>query len=350
MATGSDVNLTVAVWLGVVTFALILAVVAQLVAVRLLGAARRRRRHAFERVWLPILLGGMDRERAWLPVVERRDLVSFLTIWNRLQDSIVGESREPLNRIAVRLGMDGVARQMLVRGDVGERLLATATLGRLRDREAWSDLLTLSTDSDLVLSLAAARALLRIDPRAAVERLLPLMAEREDWSPSAVVPMLQEAGADAISQPLAEAAVRTAPTQAHRLIRFFGLAHPGVVIPVIRELLVERADQVECVTACLRVFRDTGDAATVRRYLTDPRWEVRVRAIEVLGRIGADDDHAPLTPLLSDPEWWVRYRAAQALCALSSANLERLARMSASHRDPFARDILAHALAERRYA
>jgi HEAT repeat protein len=75
-----------------------------------------------------------------------------------------------------------------------------------------------------------------------------------------------------------------------------------------------------------------------------------VRAIEVLGRVGTDDDRLQLAPLLSDPEWWVRYRAAQALCALSTANLDRLTRMSTSHRDPFARDILAHALAERRYA
>jgi hypothetical protein len=350
LGTGSDVSLTVAIWLGTVTFALILAVVAQFAMVRLLGAARRRRRQVFESIWLPILLSGMEREPESLPLVKRRDVASFLTIWNRLQDSIVGGFRERLNRIAISLGMDRVARQMLARGEVGQRLLAAATLGRLRDRAAWSDLLALSVDRDLVLSLSAARALLRIDSRAALERLLPLIAEREDWSPSAVVLMLLEAGADAISRPLAEAAVRAAPEQAHRLIRYFGLAHHEVVIPVVRELLVRRADHAECVTACLRVFRDTRDAAVVRRYLTDPQWEVRVRAIEVLGRIGIEDDRTHLTPLLSDSEWWVRYRAAQALCSLSSENLDCLAHMSVRHRDPFARDILTHALAERRYA
>jgi hypothetical protein len=344
------VNRTVAVWLGAVTFALILAVVAQLMAVRFLAAARRHRRQAFESAWLPILLGGMEKEPERLPRLERRDVVSFLTIWSRLQDSIVGEFREPLNRIAVRLGMDRVAGEMLTHGNVGRRLLAAATLGRLRDRGAWSELRALTTDRDSVLSLAVARALLRIDPRVAVKLLLPLVAAREDWSPSAVALMLQEAGADAISQPLAEAAVRVAPEQAHRVVRYFGLAHPEVVIPVIRDLLVQRADRSECVTACLRVFCDTGDAAIVRRYVSDPRWEVRVRAIEVLGRVGTDDDRLQLAPLLSDPEWWVRYRAAQALCALSSANVERLTRIVTSHRDPFARDILAHALAERRYA
>ena len=54
-------NRTVAVWLGAVTFALILAVVAQLMAVRFLAAARRHRRQAFESAWLPILLGGMEK-------------------------------------------------------------------------------------------------------------------------------------------------------------------------------------------------------------------------------------------------------------------------------------------------
>jgi len=344
------VSLTTVLWLAAVTFGLILAVVTQLVAVRLLNAARQRRRRAFESIWLPILLSVMDRTPDWLPPLEHRDVVSFLRMWNRLHDSIVGEFREPLNEIAIRLGMDCVARDMLARGNVGEQLLAVTTLGRLRDLRAWTELLALTASRDLVLSLTTARALLRIDPRAAVERLLPLISVRDDWSPSTVAIMLQEAGADAISQPLAEAALRAAPEQAHRVIRLLGLAHPAAAIPVIRELLVQRSDRTECVTACLRVFKDASDAVTVRQYLADRRWEVRVRAVEALGRLGTDDDHAQLTPLLSDPEWWVRYRAAQALCASPSANVEHLTRMSTSHSDPFARDILAHALAERRCA
>jgi len=337
-------------WLSALTFALILAVMAQLVVVRILTAIERRRRQQFEANWLPILLSGMERVRDWLPPVQRREAAWLLAIWNRLQDSIVGNFREPLNLIAVRAGMGDVTRRMLARGNVGERLLAITTLGRLRDRGAWNELVALTTNRDLVLSLAAARALVRIDAPAAVELLLPLIADRDDWSPSAVVLMLQEAGADVISQPLAEAALRVAPAQAHRIVRYFGVAHPEVVIPVVRELLVKGGEHIECVTTCLRVFSDAGDAATVRRYLTDHRWQVRVRAIEVLGRLGTEDDHAELAPLLSDPEWWVRYRAARALCALPSANLERLTHMSATHRDPFARDILAHALAEQRLA
>jgi len=292
----------------------------------------------------------MERASDSLPPVRRRDGVSFLTMWNRLQDSLVGEFGEPLNRIAVRAGMDDMARHMLAYGNVRERLLAIATLGRLRDRTVWAEFVKLTTDRDLVLSLTAARALVRMDPRAAIELLLPLIAERDDWSPTAVVLMLQDAGADAISAPLAEAAVRAAPEHAHRVIRYLGLAHPEAAIPVVRELLVRRADHIECVTACLRVFKDAADLGTVRRYLTDHRWEVRVRAIDVLGRLGTVDDQARLALLLSDPEWWVRYRAAQALCALPSADRERLTHMSTTHSDPFARDILAHVLAERRCA
>ncbi len=44
---------------------------------------------------------------------------------------------------------------------------------------------------------------------------------------------------------------------------------------------------MECLAACLRVFADVDDLDTVREYLHHPSWQVRVQAVNVLGRLGA---------------------------------------------------------------
>jgi HEAT repeat protein len=247
------------------------------------------------------------------------------------------------------VGIERLARAMLNRRGLRERLLAVCALGQMRDNWSWDRLLELVRGSHLALSLAAARALVQINAKAAIPLLLPLMASREDWSPSVVVHMLQEAGADDVSGPLVKAALEVPPEQAHRLVRYFGVAHSQAAVPAVRQL-IRRTTDVECLVACLRVFSDAGDLETVRRYLTHPTWEVRVQAVIALGRMGTPEDEASLVLLLSDPEWWVRYRAAHALHELPPADATRFDRIALRLDDRFARDMLVHVHAERRAA
>jgi HEAT repeat protein len=343
------VSVTLVIWIGVVTFALIAVVIAQLIVVRLVDAARRRRRQNFARVWLPIFFRGMEAVPDVLPEVNERDAMTFLSVWNRLQESLLGESKERLSEVARRAGMTRLAKLLLAEVNLSDRLLAISTLGQLRDRSVRPELLGLARGRELSLSLAAARALVQIDAAAAIDELLPLIVGRDDWPPAAVVRILQEAGPDVISGPLGAAALRASPQRAHKVIRYLALAHSDTVVPVVRQL-IEQTDRVETITACLRVFSDASGLDTVRAFLHHPRWEVRVQAINALARMGTAEDEPRLIGLLSDPEWWVRYRAAQALCALPSANLKRLEALGASHADRFARDIMAHVLSERRAA
>ena len=338
----------VVIWSCVAIFGAVALIAFQLVVVRLVGAARRRRQRRLERQWLPLLVQGLDEVPDSLPSIARRDMASFLSLWNRVYDSIRGGFNASLCRMALLAGADAAARRMFFSTTARDRLLAIATLGRLRDRSMWHELEQLASSRDLMLSLTAARAMVRIDPRKATTLLLPIIAEREDWPAGTVVLMLQDVGADVLSAPLVETITRTAPERAQRLIRYLGLAHAEAAVPLLR-LLIRQVDHLESITACLRVFTDGSDLGAVRPYLYHPQWEVRVRAVDVLGRLGTARDEGRLTAMLSDAEWWVRYRAAQALCALSS-DLERVKRVRATHGDPFARDILAHVLAEREAA
>jgi len=338
-------SLAVLFWSCVVIFGLVGLVALQLIVVHLRAASRRRERQELERQWLPVLVAALEERPATLPPLAGHQVTALMALWNRLYDSIRDLSSAPLQEIAERTGMDAAARRMFASSTLHDRVLAIRTLGRLRDRSVWPALVRLASHRDLLLSLAAARALVRIDPGEAIRLLLPIVAAREDWPATTVVLMLQEAGPDAVSQPLVDAIPQVPPGQVHRLIRFLGLAHADVAGPLLK-LLVRQVTTVESISACLRVFNDSDDLGAVRPFLYHPRWEVRVRAVDVIGRLGTAKDAPRLIAMLSDSEWWVRYRAAQALCALSSNDLGRVKRVQATHGDPFARDMLTHVLAE----
>jgi hypothetical protein len=331
---------------GVVIGLLYLLVVMQIFAARLRNRIRARRQSRIEEVWLPILVGDTEVPHT-LPPLGSRDVIPFLTLWNQLQESFTGDISSHLNEVARRAGADVLARLMLEDRSLRRRLLGVSTLGHLGDHGAWNALVRLTSDKDGLLSLAAARALTRIDGGAALTVILPRLSERDDWSKNYVLAMLTDLGADVVSKPLTEAALHVPGDRAERLLQYFTVAQVADAVPVVRQI-IQRTRSAECLTACLRVFADVDDLDTVREYLHHPSWHVRVQAVNVLGRLGAASDYSVLLPLLSDPEWWVRYRTAKSLCSLPGSDLSRIKHLSTQHDDAFARDMLVHVLAEAR--
>ena len=108
------------------------------------------------------------------------------------------------------MSIQHAALRLLRRGNLRERLLAIVTLGQLRERAAWDQLLTIAQREGALLSVAAARALVMIDATKAVPELIPLLMRRADWPASRVANMLQIAGADVISDQIANAALKSA--------------------------------------------------------------------------------------------------------------------------------------------
>lgn len=333
---------------GVVIGLLYLIVVVQIFLARLRNRVLTKQQSRVERLWLPFLVAETAEVPSSLPPLESRDVIPFLTLWNQLQESFTGDITGRLNDIARRVGVDVHARRMLEQHSLRRRLLAVSTLGHLRDRDdhdSWNALVRLTADKDGLLSLAAARALARIDAVAAMPVILPRISERDDWSRNYVLAMLTDIGADVVSRPLTDAALQVPNEQAQRLLQYFSVAQVADAVPVVRAI-ISRTKNVECLAACLRVFADVDHLDTVREYLHHPSWQVRVQAVNVLARLGAADDYSCLLPLLSDPEWWVRYRAAKALCSLPGVEMSRIRVLSEKHDDAFARDMLVHVLAE----
>ncbi len=331
---------------GAIVATLTLLLTIQVFVMRLLLIARSRRAERCLSTWQPILFRAVEGLPSELPRLAGRDVPTFLGLWNHLQASVVDDAKERLNEVARRAGIPEIARAMVRRGSLSRRLLAIVTLGQLQDRSTWNALCACAAGPHVVLSLTAARALVQIDREAAIRQLMPAIGTRLDWPMARVASLLRDAGPDVVSDALAAAAIAAPPREASRLIRYLDVVHSEAAIPAVRQIM-SRSDDKDVIAACLRVVQDPEDLDVIRRFLDDPRWEIRVQAATAVGRLGTADDEQRLAQCLCDPEWWVRYRAAQALCTLLVDSPERLDRLQREHENAFARDVLAQARAER---
>jgi HEAT repeat protein len=344
-------------WLSLGLFALTALLLITVLLMRAHRLLRERRWRRFVAVWQPILMNSIEVASSDVPHLTRRDLSNFLLFWNHLHESLLDESKEHLNQIAYALRINEAALRLLRRRNLHDRLLAVITLGHLRERSAWDVLLPITRQPGPALSIAAARALVMIDAEKAVPELIPLLQSRADWPAPRVADMLETAGAEIISDPIARAAIASCTGDAAagvaaepidcraRLIRYLQLAYNVSALPAARAIASSSSDP-EVLAACLRLLKSAEDLEIVRRCLTHKAGPVRVQAAAALGRIGESQDVKRLIPLLSDKEWWVRYRTAQALARLPFINQARLKAIQAEQANPFARDMLAQVIAE----
>jgi hypothetical protein len=224
------------------------------------------------------------------------------------------------------------------------------TLGQLRDKSQWEKLCRMALSDHALLSLAAAQALSRIDRKAAVPIIVPLIVRRVDWPAAKVASILEEIGPELVAQPLADAVMEAPAEEMQRLIPYLETCHDAIALPVVHRILKDPPHD-KVIGPCLYVigkFRDKNDLKLVRQYLTHPRWHVRAHAATCLGRIGTKEDEAKLAALLADSEWWVRYRAAQAIMDLPFSSLERIRQLKEYRNDRYARDILEQVIVEKR--
>jgi HEAT repeat protein len=348
--TVSDPLLAGALWTACgalfVTFAFLVAIA--IMRVRLLRGLARERRVAD--LWNPLLAqcaGGVPDP---LPRLRRRDAESFLLLWCHAQESLRGEAQAHLRGMARRLGVQNWIRPLLRSGRIDRQLLGLVTLGHLRMREHAAWLHTQVSSAPPIVSITAARALMRIDPSICVPPLLAATARRDDWPLAAVGSVLRECDPQVVGPPLA-AAVRSALAKddvagVARLLRLHVAAHAELLREAVLEVIAKAA-AAEALAAALAALWHPDDVTHARRLLAHPEWFVRIAAARAIGRLGNQDDVARLAAALADPSWWVRYRVAQALCSLPGMGPAELGAVGVRLTDRFAADMLRQAIAER---
>lgn len=314
--------------------------------------ALERRERAFVARWRPTLaaiaLDGAMPPPESLPSLARREHGLFLREWIAMHEALDRTSCRGFDVLNRQLRIGAIATRMLRQRRLPSRLLGTVALGHVGDAAAWDALLAETGSANLALSLAAARALVRLEPARAVAALMPVIERREDWPHTRIGPLLQEAGPQSVTGPLLAAIARSAPRTQARLARLLPLADESEAAACVRRLL-QTTDSDWVVGACIGVIESPIELPTIRRFAAHPRWHIRMLAAKALGRLGETQDEARLVAMLADTEWWVRYRAAQALVALPWMSRERVQAVRDAQADRYARDAMDHAIAERAY-
>lgn len=326
-----------------VGLALLLATAVVLLRLRLRHAERRWQR--FVAVWRPVLLGVLINPEppARLPPLAPADHRRFLRLWAYLHESVRGDAADRLNAVALQLGIDVAARALLVAGSRTEKLLAALAAGYLRDAEAWEALADLARASDSLLSVNAARALVRVDAQRAARTLMPLLLAREDWELGRLEGLLGDAR-PRLSRLLARTLWRLAPEDRPRALQVVRALRLELPDASLARLLAP--DQPAAVLeGALHLASSPMLAGDVARSLDHPDERVRAQAARRMGQVAGRGDVPRLVALLDDPAWPVRMAAAHALGQLPFVSQEMLAGLREAH--PQAQAQLAQVEAER---
>jgi HEAT repeat protein len=319
-------------------------------AVRVLVLRRRtvRRARAQEAVfarWRPVLFEAVVGGTPQLPPLPPGDADDFLLVWNQIQDGVRGEARERLVELAARLDGRALALARLRRGDALGRMLALRTLGHLGLAADYEPVARDLDDRRVYVCLAAARALVFIDGRAAPGDVLPRLALRTEWPVSLFATVLAGADRAELAARFQALQPQLSTEQLVRSLPLVSILEPGAADGILAALL-EASDDPEVLGAALRWARSRELAAAARRLCDHAAWTVRTQAAAALGRIGGPGERDALVALLGDAQWWVRYRAAEALTSGRFGTAAEVRALAASLGDRFARDIVEHALAE----
>ncbi len=338
----------IALWAAVLVMMLTLGLFAVIVGIRIAQSHGRRRSERLVRRWRNVLARAIVDEPVTAPPVSRRDAPEIMSLWGYYHEFLRGDCKTHLNRLAQLAGLDIHAKRGLRSDRVRHRLLSIHVLGNLRDRETRRLLRPISRSANPYLSLAAAHALMRISPREAITDLIPMIAQRPDWPPARVMAILQEAGPDVVSEPLARAAVEADEAYQPLLIIYLSTGHDRAVLRAIREILLATSDEQVIITALYQITRmaHPDGLRIVRVYLEHPNWLIQLHAVQGVGRMGNEMDVDDLVRMLRHRKYWIRLRAAQALAKLPTMTSARLAGIRDDQDDRYARDILQEVISQ----
>jgi hypothetical protein len=277
--------------------------------------------------------------------LSRGSRTKLLREWCRFRAQIKGTGGASLEFLADELKLRSLARRLLRRRPISNRLLAIQALGYLRDTRSWSALENLLPHPNISISITAATALVHINPNDAVSLIIPLISSRESWPRTQIGRILKLAGSDAVTGSLCHAIRKANCDSACRLFQFYESATINDIDSLAAELILTRTEPT-LLAAALKSVRGQLPITMLEKLTRHKIWFVRMQAATVLGRSGRREDYRILEPLLSDTEWWVRYRAAQAIARLPFLGPNALRKLRDRQVDEYARDILHQALAE----
>ncbi len=299
--------------------------------------------------WRPLLLKVIMGEILNpLPVPQTNEREPLLILWNQLQDGLRGTAKNPLFSLAWQLNFHDHAWGLVAKKNTDQRMLGLATLGHLAQPQDWERFLPIVKEPDALISLAAARALLKADGIRAVPIIIEQYLAHQNWPAARVATVLRNANPESITLALVKIIQSLPSEQQVRLVPLTRLAD-GQGQRVI-SILLACSDHPGVLAASLALAQGPVSYKRILELTHHSNSQVRAYAAKALSNTSAINDEQTtqqtLFRLLSDSQWAVRHRAAQTVVAQPLFDDIHLQAWLTQLKDPFAKDILIHAFAQ----
>lgn len=330
---------------GMIAVVLAMVMVIQILLVRMSWNRSDAFEKAAEKKWSGILAGVLSGHRSQpIPTLAKIERLPFMRVWLHLHASIRGDSATVLNAVALQLGCDKVARNILLRGDRQMQIVGILVSGCLKDKNAWQSLVPLIASPNSIVSMQAASAMLKIDGPVAMQHIMEMTFDRTDWSIADVAHMLQPIRHMYTTAALA-GLMSQSPRRMLRALRLLQALKAVVPLSIVEALLHQ--PNIDLKVAALRIAACSGLREVIKKHGHDVEWPVRVAVAKAMRQVGTIDDLWLLKNLAGDASWWVRYRAAEALVHLPALTQLHLQVITQTSPDSVAQDILQRVITER---
>lgn len=292
---------------------------------RFLRLRRERHSAALEAVWRPMCFAAMvdDLPPGPLQPISKAEAPLFAEIWLDCIDRIRGDSAHAgLLRLAQRLRLRDAMRPALHSGRTDLQLLALQVLGFLRDSAALPMAEKHLDSSYPLLSLAAAKALMEIDPQSATPLIMDRL-ETPGWPLGRISQLLRIAPPKVLRKHLAAHLDHESSEHIANLLLIFHTLADSEFDHAAKRVLRRFPDDLGVLRQILRLNNDPAMHPLVQFSCSHADDDARFAALEALGRIGSLADQDLLVEHLRHDGWRHQQASARALVQLPGMTATR---------------------------
>ena len=216
--TSFDIQLRIVAGVAITLFLISFLCLIACMVYRARRITEENRRNAVEKIWQPIIYEAiLNVAPANLPKLTQRDAAIFAELWLTTLDQIKEKAKitPALLELGNRLNLADYMLKLANSRDMDNQLIGLLTLGTLRDSRAYHIAKSRIDNKYALLSLAAAKTMIEVDPHQAVPCILQRV-NKKSWPPGRLIMMLSRAPRDLLnkymSEQLASGPIENLPT------------------------------------------------------------------------------------------------------------------------------------------
>lgn len=337
-------------YFSVILFTLTVLLLIQVIILRFNHRRQSKLRSRFIDVWRPLLVSLIYEQSLNPPKLKPHELEWLLVEWNSLLEKLSGDAAIRMRELFDTLGIHREIDRMLYANSYSKLLLVVVFVGHVGYQPAWNRLKIHLDHPSPIISILAARSMMKIDARRSNKVFLEYAATRKDWPTDRFIDLFKRNRethtATAIAVAIRKAHMARQVDYLTRLIPLLTFVERKEA-SAIKEMIFYNPLDDKVVSELLKLVDSPLETRFVYQYCWSDRWHVRMHALAAFGRIATDKHYEVFYEALSDPQWWVRYRAVEGFIDSRIITLADLKKIGKEHSDRYARDMITHVLAER---